>query len=261
MTPIILTGCSRQPERKREDKPEDVTPVEPEVTAENITDEQLKDFPSYFLRKLASFNTYEAVTSGHTDAYIFGLKVEQSIEVKVIRDEYSYLINESHSSMVNTVHTAYFHEKQTLYKDNNADYTKAELNAYLEIYGTYPFDSAIEGYSIGEGSIISVSRMEKDGSNYRFKVEFDKDKATNNVKIQMKQFGGLDEYPSFVDNTTMEISVKEDFTPVSLHLNSHYNAKKFMTTECYQDYIVTYSHYNETVTIPDKESIIEKFSK
>ncbi len=105
---LLSVGCAKQQPKNREDKPEDVIPADTEVTAENIADDHLKEFPSYFLRKISSFDTYKAVTAGHTDAYIFGIKIEQSIDVTVLRDEYSYLINESHSTMVNTVHVACF---------------------------------------------------------------------------------------------------------------------------------------------------------
>ena len=196
LTPFLLISCGPKEERKREDSPEDVTPVEPtEKTASTLNDDELKDFPSYFLRKLSSFNTYKAVTSGSTIASMMGIKLaDQSIEVTVLRDDYSYLINESHSSIVNTVHKAYFHEKMALYTDSE-EFNKSTLEEYLNIYGTYPFDSAIEGYSISEKAVKGVSRLENKDGNYSFKVEFDKDEATNNVKIQMKKFGSLDEYP------------------------------------------------------------------
>lgn len=232
----------------------------PEIDAENLSDDKLNEFPVRFLGKLASFSSYKSVTQGQTSAEMLGglIKVDQTIEVTAIKSDYSYLINESHSNLVNTVHIAYYHEDKAVYKDNNGEYQTSSINDYLNIYGTYPLETAIEGYSIAGESIKSVTRMESD-NDFKFKLVFDKEKATNNVKIQMKKFGELDDYPVFTEDTIMEITVKKDFTPVSLVLSSHYKATKMMETECTQNYTVTYSMFNETIEIPNFDDVKDKF--
>ena len=154
------------------------------------------DFVSRYLEKVASYRTYKAVTKGSTKASVLFIETEQSIDVTLIKNEYSYLINESHSSLVNTVHQAYFHNDKVAYRNDDKGYTVSDLNTYLDAYGVYPLDSAIEGYICNKESIKSVTQVEaKEG--YAFKIEFDSEKSTNNVRIQMKAFGGLDDYPVF----------------------------------------------------------------
>ena len=234
--------------------------VAPEIDADNLSDDKLNEFPLYFLRKLAGFTSYKAVTQGKTSAEILGglIKVDQSIDVTAIKSDYSYLINESHSDMVNTVHIAYYHNDKAVYKDNDGEYQVSSINDYLDIYGTYPLETAIEGYTITGESIKSVTRIESE-TDFKFKVVFDKEKATNDVKIQMKKFGELDDYPSFTDDTIMEITVKKDFTPVNLVLTSHYKATKIMESVCTQNYTVTYSAFDETIEIPNLDEVKNKF--
>lgn len=241
--------------------PQPSSSTKPEVDAENLSDEELNKFPLYFLRKLAGYNSYKAVTQGKTSAEILGglLKVDQTIDVTAIKSEYSYLINESHSDMVNTIHIAYYFGDKAVYKDNDGDYQVSSISDYLDIYGTYPLETAIEGYCVTGESVKSVTRMESE-ADFKFKVVFDKENATNNVKIQMKKFGELDDYPTFTDDTVMEITVKKDFAPVSLVLTSHYKATKIMESDCTQNYIVTYSSFDETIEIPNLDEVKNKFN-
>ena len=165
--------------------------------------------------------------------------------------------NESHSNLVNTVHTAYFNNNNVVYKDNDGEYAKSDLSQYLDIYGVNPFDESIEGYEINGGAITSVTKLESE-TDYKFKISFDPEIATNNVKIQMRKFGDLDDYPKF-KSIDIIITIKNDFTPVKLELSSKYTAKKFMDSDCEQNYTVTYSDFNSDISIPGLESIKELF--
>ena len=240
---VVLVGCN-SPKREREEQNIDIDPV-PSIDS---------DLPTLFLSKLNSYSSYKAVTSGQTVTNFLGVKINQTIDVTVIRSEYSYMLNESHSSMFNTVHTAYFHDQKVVYKDNKGDYKNSSLNDYLSIYGTFPFDAAIEGYSVSKGCLVSVNE-EKMDDNRKITLEFNKETSTNNVKIQMKKMGGLDDYPKFKGNTVMEIIVKEDYTPVSLTLKAHYSAKKVFETDCKQEYTVTYSNFDEVIEVPNLDEV------
>ena len=76
----------------------------------------------------------------------------------------------------------------------------------------------------------------------------------------MKVSGGLDDYPSF-SGIKMTITVKEDFTPVTLYLEAAYTAKKIVESSCNQYYTVTYSNYNEDIEIENLEEAKEYFAK
>lgn len=255
----LLCSCAPVEEKKRSDEPVDPIPSE-DVTASTISEEDFVKAPSYMLRKLSTFDRYKAITKGSTIAKVLFIETEQSIDVTVLRDEYSYLKNESHSNIVNTVHESYYHEKEALYRDAlDGEYTLSSIDDYLNIYGTYPFDSALEGYSLSHDAILSVTR-EKVGESYKFHIDFDVEKSTNNVKIQMKKFGALDDYPVF-SSIAMDLYVNDDFSPIKLDLESHYKAKKIMESDCTQKYTVTYSDFNGTINIPNLDNIKGKFSK
>lgn len=229
--------------------------TEKEVLVSDVKD--LKTIPSLFVKKLNSFKSYKAVTSGKTTASVLFINTDQSIEVTTIKGDYSYMKNESHSSLVNTSHEVYYHNNKAYYSDNSGEYKTNTLSEYLNIYGVYPFEQAIEGYSIDGDSITKVEAMEKTDGVHTFKLTFDPVKSTNNVKIQMKQFGGLDGYPNF-EMIEMVLIIKDDFTPVKINLESRYTASKMMSSNCHQQYSVTYSGFNENVEIPNLEAVKTK---
>ena len=251
---LLLTSCNPA----RSDREEDDADNPHINSVSELTDDKLNLFPAALVYKLKSYNSYKSVTKGSTHATGFLIDVTQSIDASVIKGEYSYYDNESHSSIVNTVHAGYYKGDKAVYADNGGAYQKSSIEDYLKIYGTYPLDNSIEGYLIKEG--VTVSRLESE-QNYKFKVIFDKDKTTTNVKIQMRQFGGLDRDPTFVEDTEMIFTVKEDLTPISMELKSHYKATKVLETDCHQTYTVTYSNFNETIEIPKLNEVISLFSE
>jgi len=257
LIPFSVMGCKNKDDKTREsDSPEIVDPSTP---IDDIEENEYKKIPCYIYSKLYEYNSYKAVTSGQTVSSSI-IKVTQSINTVVIKSEYGYTKNESHSNLVNTVHEAYYKDNKVAYKDDESkNYSVSSLDEYLNIYGIYPFDAAIEGYSINEDSIFSVTRVSKENSTYVFKVVFDNEKATNNVKIQMKKFGGLDDYPSF-NLIEMTFTISSDFTLQKIDLHSKYKAKKILTTDCEQNYTVTYSNYNENIEVPNLEQIKPLFN-
>ena len=193
----------------------------------------------------------------HTTRHCEIIKLDtQTISATAIKGEYSFLTNESHSKIVKTAHSAYFKDDKVVYNDNKGKYQSSSLKDYLIRYGSYPFDNSIEGYLIKEG--VTVTKEISD-TDYKFKLMFDKEICTTNVKIEMRQFGGLDQDPSFIEDIEMLITVKQDLTPITLEFSSHYSAQKIISTDCHQKYTVTYSNFNETIEIPNLEEIISYF--
>lgn len=226
--------------------------------ANDIEDKNLKKVPSYISGKLASYSSYEAVTHGETVATV-GIKTTQTIDAKAIKSEYSYLINTSESSFVKCYHEAYFYNHEALYKEKESgSLTNVVIDEYLNNFGCYPLDNTLEGYLISEDSIVNVTRVESETENYKFKIIFDNEKSTNNVKIQMKKFGNLGDFPSF-SYIEMVVEVTEDFTLISNKLHAEYKAKKLVNTDCVQDYLVTYSNYNENIEVPNLDSVKSLF--
>lgn len=269
---FLLVSCGGGPKEKlnrTEVMPTTITETEAKsVTTETTQKEVLvsdikaseyqKILPLYF-EKLNKYKSYKSVTKGKTSAQVLFINTDQSIEVTTIKGDYSYMINESHSSFVNTSHTVYFHDGKALFKDNDAkEYSLSPLNEYLKIYGVYPFENTIEGYLSGEGCILSIEKVESE-NDYKFEISFSPDLATNNVKIQMQKFGGLDDYPVFSE-ISLILTIKNDFTPVSIDLDSKYKAKKTIETSCHQQYTVTFSDFDAEIEIPNLSDVKSKFN-
>ena len=259
LIPFALAGCKPKENKTREVVDDPVVDVLPDITPEQAQEVEPSKVPALVYSKLNSYNFYKAVTSGTTVAKLWGFPVTQEIDATVLKGEYSYLRNESKGT-VNTVHEAYYHDTRAAFREKESgDFTVKTLDEYLGIYGTYPFDRGIEGYLINNDAVKSVTKGESTDSNLVYNLEFDPEKSTNNVKIQMQKFGGLDEYPVF-SLIEMKLTVTKDFTLVKLDLHSKYTAKKVMNTDCEQNYTVSYTNYNENLEIPNLDSVKGLFS-
>ena len=260
--PLTITSCSCSQTGKDKKHEDDPIPEEEEkiIIDENLKVSDLKEedyglFPYYYMHRLQSYKSYKAITKGSTVATVLFIDTTQSIDVTVIKEkEYSYLKNESHSDLVNTVHTAYFHNDNVAYS-GGSDYKLVSLKDYLDVFGTYPFDNGIEGYKINKTTIKEVSKVDTN----KFKLVLDPEASTNNVKIQMREFGSLDAYPSF-SKIEITMTVEDDFTPITLELESSYQATKIVETTCTQKYTVTYSDYNQNIEIPDLNKVKDIFN-
>lgn len=237
------------------------TSEEKEPLVSDLTEENYKSFITYYRAKFNKFNSFKAKTEGVTKSSTFGIEVDQSILVDTIKaSDYTYMKNESHSSLVNTVHLAYYHDDKALYKDNDeTNYHLKTLKDYLDKYGTYPLDKGIEGYKINDETILSIS-LAKDGDNYTFNLGLDPEKATTNVRIQMKQFGGLSDYPIFSE-MNLKVTVKNDYTPIKIEVDSKYQASmSIFTSDCHQTYTNTFSNINEELVIEDLNNVKDLFN-
>ena len=251
---LVLAGCGSAPENLSREREVVVSSVETKKVSA-LTEAEYKDIPMYLGTRLVHLKSYQAVTKGKTTATFLFIPVDQTIDVTTIKGkEYSYMKNESHSAFVNTTHLAYYHGDHIVVKDNGAgEFTQFDKKTYLEKYGVDPFGYTIEGFSLNEDAIKAVTK-EESAEHYKFKIEFDTEKATNNMKIQMRQFGGLDDYPSF-SYCSATLTLQDDFTPVSIDIESYYKAKKGAETDCHQTYTVTYSAIDQDTPIPDLDTV------
>ena len=258
LLPLALAGCKNKDDKERQtDEP---VVVDPDQTVESIEEKDHKLIPSYVVNRLNEYTSYKSVTTGSTISSGV-IKVTQTIDVTSIKSEYSYTKNESHSSIVNTVHEAYFHDSKSVYRDKDSgNFSTSSLDDYLSIYGSYAFSNSLEGYSVKEDAIVSVTKLNNDeNGKYVFFVVFDNEKATDNVKIQMKKIGGLDDYPTF-KLIEMTVVISNDFTLSNIFLHSKYNAKKVLKTECEQSYKVSFSNYNEEIDVPNLDLVKDLFN-
>lgn len=256
---LSISGCSchkKDDYMDRKEEQEIDIDVDEERKASSLTEDEYKDLPLYIINKLNKYNSYKAVTKGVTKTNFWFVDIDQKINATAIKGEYSYFMNTSESSAYSSYHQSYFHAGNALYKDGeNDEYKVSSLEDYLNKYGLYPFGQSIEGYLVEDDAIISVSKNERK-NDFSFTIKFNKDIATQNVRIQMKRFGDLDDYPEFED-IQIELIIKEDFTPICYNLISNYSASKTVETSCHQTYTVTFSSFNEDIEIPGLDDFVK----
>lgn len=277
---LLLTGCSIVQEESTSEledyeEPEEAEPINnntssngessEEESSVNLVSKLKKEnynlFPTYYLEKLSSYNSFKTVTSGTTESSVLFVTVNQEINVTTIKNgDYSYMHNTSSSSMYSSEHTAYYHNDKAAYKEKNSkgkddkDYIVSSMNDYLTKFGIYPFGSSIEGYLTSGEALTSITRKKSNDENFVFKLVLDKEKATTNVRVQMKEFGSLDKEPEF-SKIELTMTVKDDYTPVKIELDSKYTAKQGASANCHQTYTVTFSNFNEDIEIPNLDNI------
>ena len=213
---------------------------------------QLTDYssvPYKFMERLAGIRSFVATTDGKTATIL-----EQTIHSDLIKDgERGYLMTKSESALVKTGVTAYYKSGSArwMFKDEK-QFTNGALTEYVALFGIYPLGGGIEGYAVNETTVLSVEKLESE-QNYKFAISLDPETSTDAVKVQMKKFGSLDEYPKFSE-VKITLTFDKHFTPITVELLSKYKAKLLFTAECVQTYTVTYSSINAQVSIPASEN-------
>lgn len=218
---IALAGCARKATTTLTVITDDSTPlttVDISVTVSDIQDD--KEALNIYLTNLQAID-YEINQTAVTDAKKGIISYQQSTITNIIKKgDSGYYYTDTRSSLVNRTHTAYFNGSNVSYKDRNQDYKDVTLEEYRAIYGIAPFDYSLMGFIANDETISSISR-ERIDDYYLFTVELDVEKATNNTKIQMKEFGDLSDYPIF-HYLVVTVKMAEDFSPISTIVESEY---------------------------------------
>lgn len=129
------------------------------------------------------------------------------------------------------------------------DYAKVNYSEFLPLlYGIVCTDE-----TIASAKLIS----NKDGI-YTIKYVFDANLASPYLQRAIKYNGSLKENPEFV-TLSVEVTMKEDYTPVSVYAEMSYNASKPLLGSglVTQTSLINYSHVNETLTIENEAHYIE----
>ena len=234
---FFLTSCKKR--ETIDNAAETITYQDLKEEDFDVTKYELDEIPLVFVEKLSRITNFTKETKGETIAKKV-IKYTQVIDSVYSEDSSGkHLVTISNSTLVKLYHEAYYKEDiisfKTKEKDEFSDITYEE---YVKKYGFLPYGHNLEGYDITKDSIINIEKVE----DYKYHLVIDGDKGSNNVKIQMKEFGNLSDYPSF-SLVSIDITMKQDFTPISVHVYSEYEiTHSFLgKTNCTQEYTVTYS--------------------
>lgn len=222
-------------------------------TAPTETDSKTVVFAA--IGKLYSASTFVTTTVGKTVANKGFIEYEQDISGSTVKHgEEFYSCSVSTSAFVNVKHEAFAKGNSIAYRDDDGEIINSSVESYKSVYGITP-DKLLSGHVLNQDTVLYAKlNGQKDGL-YTYTVVLDKDKANSLLKYQMKAFAGLNGYPQFTSETEMELTVKEDFTPVSISYKSVYGISipVLGSLECTENCTVTVSKVNEEVSIPDSD--------
>lgn len=214
-----------------------------------------------YLGKQKQFGSYKMETSGTTKAEKGFIKYEQALYSTTLKNGNEYFQqSQSNSDFVKMSHQSFAKGDKIVYRNAlSGNLNVSAKKAYKEVYGISPDDVALGGYIMNAKSIkFAEKTAEKDGIlTYRFVL--DGKEAGNNAVRQMKEFGGLNGYPVF-ESLTLYLTLKNDWTPVTLVVESKYNISINVlgNLSCTQKITSTFSKINEKVDIPDTVAFNEK---
>jgi len=197
--------------------------------------------------------SHKLLTNGETVASM--LNYPQNIEsVEIKSGDVSSVDYKSTSRWVNLYHTVYVKGNDVIYKENDKQGSIKNITDYREKYGVAPCDGVLGGYDITLKSIISASYNKDDNGKLTMNLSVDGELVSAAMKVQMKQFGGLEALPVFSELTfTIVCNDGENLSSYSVY--AEYAIKKkilLVPTDmtCKMDMNVTVYDYDEKLVFP-----------
>lgn len=162
--------------------------------------------------------------------------------------------NESYSTslFVKVRHESFSQGDKICYRKNRGDIEVNSREDYVEIYGITP-DKLLCGYLLNDQTIVSAEFVGEENGLYTFRYALSKDLAHALLVKQMKQFGGLNSYPVFTQDTVITLTITKNYVPVSLTTLSNYNINVAILGEmnCNESMTVNFVEFNVNSVIPD----------
>lgn len=176
----------------------------------------------------------------------------ESVEIK--SGDVGSVDYKSTSALVNLYHTVYVKGNDVIYKENNKQGSINNITDYREKYGVAPCDGVLGGYDIMLKSILSASYNKDDSGKLTINLSVDGELVSAAMKVQMKQFGGLEALPVF-SKLTFTIVCNDGENLSSYSVYAEYAIKKkvmFVTSDmtCKMDMTVTVYDYDEKLAFP-----------
>lgn len=262
---FLFAGCKKGSDKIPEIKSDSDKVITSEVNS-LPGESDPKDALYISLGKLSSLNSYRTENKGSAVSTIAGglFNYVQKNDCGMVKsgDKY-YTFSNSYSKFVSVKHEAFGKGNNVAYRKNGKEIVNASAIAYKEVYGVLP-TKLLSGHVFNDETIKSAELTESANGNYVFKIVLDKEKGNVLLYKQMKEFGKLNGYPVFTDDTVAYLTVKEDYTPVKFSYESKYKVNVSVLGEipCTEKNEVKFYDINGSVTIPDEaafdEAVAEK---
>ncbi len=213
--------------------------------------------------RLSKLTTYKSASTGTSVASVAGLfgYTQQTDCVTIKHGDEFYVDSNSNSRFVSVKHEAFAKGDNVAYRVNSGSIVNSEAESYKDVFGVTP-DKLLSGHVFNDDTIVFAEFKGEENGEYAFRYVLDKDKGNALLFKQMKEFGNLNAYPSFTDNTVIELTVKDDYTPVKFSYTSKYivSVSVLVDLPCVEENEVVFSDFNGEIEIPDTEAFNEAMS-
>jgi len=254
-----FVGCGQDQNSTPIEKPGESTVIE----TVNSSPEELSatDVAYAYLGKQKNFTSYKSSTVGTTKAEKGIIKYEQTSYNKAYKNGDEYFEDSSSSSaFVKMQHQSFVKGDKVVYRNStDGELNVSEKSSYKEVYGVAPDDVALGGYIMNDQSIKFAEKTKTEGDLLTYRFVLDGALAGQNAVKQMKEFGGLNGYPTF-NSLMLYFTMKSDWTPVKLVVESNYNISIAVLGEltCTHNFTTEFSNVQGSVEIPSTEEFNAK---
>lgn len=208
-----------------------------------------------YLGKQKELESYKSVTSGTTKAQKGFIRYEQRTYNSFYKSGDEYFESASSSSaFVKMTHECFVKGDRVAYSHDGGEIKSVKMTEYKDVYGVCPSDVALGGYIINAQSILSAEKTGESDGLVTYRYTLDGAVAAANAVKQMKEFGGLNGYPS-ISSLALTLTIKSDWTPVELIVESSYSIsiKILGSLNCTHKFVTTFSDVGAAVEIPDRQ--------
>lgn len=168
-------------------------------------------------------------------------------------DEY-YNRSVSTSTFVNVKHEAFLKGANIATRKDGGEIVNNTTESYKSVYGVTP-DKLLSGHVFNQDTIIHAELVDQTDGKYTFEIILDKASGNSLLCYQMKEFGGLNGYPTFTENTKVTLVIDQNYTPISLAYASKYSISIPVLGEldCSESFLTTFGEFGKDNAIPDTD--------
>lgn len=207
--------------------------------------------------KLKTLDSYRTEVKGEVVASLFNY-TQTITDVHIKNGSESFMQAISSSLLVKVGKQAFFKGDKVVMRDASDvkkgewkdSFSVATLEEYRNKIGVEPLSLSnyiLNAETIRKAELVSVS----DGV-YTCRYEIDPTLGTPRYAVKMMSYGGLNSKPEF-SSCTLELTFKEDWTPVSLTTVDKYKVNYIGTMSCTSTLTETFYDIGKGTPIPDAE--------
>ena len=258
--PLCLSGCNKKVEPIT-DKTESTVIKDAKSTDEYLKKKDYKSVAYAYIYNIKSgLRSYESKTTGTVKAKVLFIDYNITYDSVTNKNGNTFYYSDNSVSTLLTLKNEFYmvDKEKILISRDLKKYNVYTLEDYHKISYS-PDQYCIMGYVFNEQSIINTEVISDKGDVVTIKYTLDNELSTNLVKQDLKNNGGLSDYPKY-ESINITLSMKRDFTPISYVIDAIYEASKPLigAAKTTQHGECTFSKINENVVIPNESFLISQ---